>query len=457
MVGEFPEGVNPHYLKHLRAVIASHQVAAASHVIVGNGIRLLVPGTPIDADMLDRVLQHVLRTPIEECLQVVDGITAASFAPIGETLLAKHPLLRALCKAYGAPAPESLAALPLSMPVQALLTVYLQSQPGRLDHIVGVAMLALSLARRILPGDTERHNALALAGLLHDVGELYMDPVHLQKQAPQAEDPWHHFLDHPRAGHRVLLGMDGAGPLVAVAVLQHHERMDGYGYPDAVAGTAFSLDGQIVAAADWLMALVETDAAPLTRARMASQLVPGEFSPAVLEAIATAARSAPDPLVELAQAPPLQDAVPRILRLAETLRRARQAQDWLDERMAAVSPRLRAVLEAGEQRMARIQASFSSTGLDAHSPAQLLAELDAMRDATVYMEIMTLVGELEWRMRELQRKQGGRAELLKPAERLVVEEWMARLQGARRTATSVAAAPRGDASNQASAKPSSVA
>ncbi|MES2424511.1 MAG: HD domain-containing protein [Pseudomonadota bacterium] len=456
MAGEFPEGVNPHYLKHLRAVLASHQVVAARHVMVGNGIRLLVPGTPIDSDVLDRVLQHVLRTPLEECLQVTDGITAASFAPIGEALLERHPLLRALCKAFGAPAPESLAALPLSMPVQALLTVYLQSQPGRLDHIVGAAMLALSLARRILPGDVERHNALALAGLLHDVGELYMDPAHLQAQAPQAEDPWHHFLNHPRAGHKVLLDMEGAGPVVAKAVLQHHERMDGYGYPDAVAGSAFTLDGQIVAAADWLMALVEADAAPLTRARMACQLVPGEFSPAVLEAIATAARLAPDPLVELAKAPPLQDAVPRILRLAETLRRFHKSQDWLDERIALAGPRLRAVLEAGEQRMARIQASFSSTGLDAHSPAMLLAELDAMRDASIYMEIMTLVGELEWRMRELQRKQGGRAELLKPAERAVVEEWVARLKGARRAATPLAA-PRSAASNQASASPSSVA
>jgi hypothetical protein len=56
----------------------------------------------------------------------------------------------------------------------------------------------------------------------------------------------------------------------------------------------------------------------------------------------------------------------------------------------------------------------------------------------------------------LQRKQGGRAELLKPAERQVVEEWMARIRGARR-ASRATASVRGDASNQASARPSSVA
>jgi hypothetical protein len=98
-------------------------------------------------------------------VQVVGGVIPASFEPVGVALLEKYPLLRAMCASERArSAPASLAALTLSLPMQSLLTVYAQYQQDRLDHIVGVAMLAMSLARRLLPGDIDRHRVLATTG-----------------------------------------------------------------------------------------------------------------------------------------------------------------------------------------------------------------------------------------------------------------------------------------------------
>jgi len=429
MTTESPEIVNPHYLDHVVATAQSHEIAATEDIVTGNGIKLMAKGARIDAGVRDRLLEHKLRKPLEDCVRVVDGVTGASLEAIGQALLDKHQLLRALCATQRArSAPESLAALALSVPLQSLLSVYADTQ-GRPEHAVGVAMLALSLARKLLPGDIERHRLLAVAGLVHDVGELYIDPTFLDKGTRLDADKWRHIVTHPLVGHRVLRDMAGAGSAVAAAVLLHHERLDGFGYPRNVGGDAFILDGQIVAAAEWLMALVESDPSPLTRARMADRLVPGEFSPTLLAAVAAAASAAPDEAVELSSVPPLEEAVPRIARLADTLRRFTESRGWIDERIAESGIPLRTVLEAGLQRTLRIQASFSSTGLDAHNAERLLRDMAALHDPNVYVEIVTMVGELEWRMRELERSQRLRASLLSSSERTVVTDLIGRLRG----------------------------
>ena len=431
MTTESPANVNPHYLDHVVATSASREVEVTEEIVSRNGIRLLAKGARIDAATRERLLEHKLRKPLENCVQVVGGVVAELFVPAGEVLLDRHPMLRALCApGRSRSAPATLGALSLSLPMRSLLTIYEQCQQGRLDHAVGVAMLALSLARRLLPGETERHRVIAIAGLVHDVGELYIDPAYLRRDARLDAHQWRHIVTHPLVGHRVLRNLVGAGPAMADAVLLHHERLDGFGYPRGVGGEAFTNDGQILAASEWLMALVESDQSPLTRARMADRLVPGEMSAALLQVIAAAAGEAADVPVEIASAPPLEQAVPRIVRLASTLQRLSQARALIGQRIAAAGPDQRPVLEAGLRRLLRIQASFSSTGLDVSDPQAMLGELAALGDPDVYAEIMTLVGELEWRLREVERRQHLRASLLAAPEQAVVMDLITRLKGA---------------------------
>ena len=433
MSADLPAAVNAHYLDHVVAAgqASAHALAASEDIVSGNGIKLIAEGTPIDAGLRGRLLEHKLRKPLEDCLQIEGDTLLDQLEPLAEALLEKHALVRALCaSAQARGVPASLGALSLSPQLRSLLTVYAQSQEGRLEHTVGVSMLALGLARRLQPGDVDRHRMLAIAGLVHDIGELYIDPSYLVKGTRLAAEQWRHVVTHPLVAHRVLRDMAGAGKPIADAVLQHHERMDGFGYPNGVTGAAFSLDGQIIAAAEWLMAIVEADSSPITRARMADRLVPGEFSPALLGAVSAAAREAPDEPVELAAVPPLRDAVPRIVRLAGTLQRLSESRELIDERIAGAQPLLKEALEAGLQRALRIQASFASTGLDIHNAQQLLDDLAALNDPTVYAEITTLVGELEWRMRELERNQRLRASQMPTEDGAVIGALIDRVRGA---------------------------
>jgi HD-GYP domain-containing protein (c-di-GMP phosphodiesterase class II) len=428
--------VNPHYLDRVIETTEKYSVATTEDIVAASGLKLLARGARVDATMRDRLLQHKLRKPLEHCLEVAEGVDVAQLKPVVDALREKQPLLREICSAEQA---TLICSASLSRPMQSLLTVYATSNAGRLEHATSVAMVAVAIGRKVLPGETQRQGTLALAGLVHDIGELYIDPSFLRKGTRLEAEQWRHIVAHPLVGSRVLRDLAGAGRDVADAVLLHHERLDGFGYPLGAEGNDFTLNGQIIAVAEWLVAMVESRESPLQRAGMAVQLIPGEFDARLLEAVSSMTRAAPDAEVELLSAAPLELAEPRILRLAETFRRFRESRLWIDERIARARPRLKRVLSMGLKRMSRIQASFNSTGLDPENALLIVSELAAMKDAKVYAEVTAVVGELEWRMRELEREQRLHASLLSKQDEAIVTELIARLKG-----TSVA--PRGASS-----------
>lgn len=423
---------NPHYLEHLVATAARQGVEASEDIVSASGIKLLAKGGRLQGDTVDRLLQHKLAKPLEETLQVVGAVTPERLATLAADLSTRHALLRAIgATRDGAGLPSAFAAIGLSPPLRSLLSALDGGRPHGLEHAVGTAMIALWLARRLWPQDGARQQVIAVAGLMHDIGELYIDPACLRRDQRLSASQWRHIVVHPLLAHHVLHRLPGAGPAVAGAVLLHHERLDGFGYPRGVSGEAFTLDGQALAAADALMAMLSSQTSPLTRASMAWRLIPGQFSPAVLDAVEAAAREAGEAPPALADAPPLSKAAPRIERVAATLRRFSESREWIVARLTGASPELRAVVQAGLTRMQRIQSSFSSTGLDSRDPQPLLAELSAQGDARVYVEVVALVGELEWRLRELERAQQLRASLLPEDEQTVVGDIIRRLRGPR--------------------------
>lgn len=429
VAGSPPDGaVNPHYLNHVLATAATRQVQTSEDVYSAQGIKLLAKGATIDASTRDRLLAHKLHKPLEDCVQVVDGVVPELFGPLAEQLQDEHPLLRTLCVPLRAqPVSATLSTPRLSMPVQSLLTVYCNYQGDRLNHSVGVAMLALALARRLLPDHIERHRQLALAGLLHDVGELYIDPAYLVRGTALQPEQWRHIVSHPVIGHRVLQDMPGAGPAVAEAVLNHHERLDGFGYPRGLVEEQVPLDGQILAVSEWLMALIESGSGALARASVASKLIPGEFSPSLLEVINAAARGSGEMGAWLQSLQPLSEMQDEFERVHAALHRFQATRAWLDERIAEGSAALREVLQQGLRRMLRIQASFYSSGLDSMSVDEL--QDDGALEPELKQELAALIGEFGWRLRELERETVLRAGLLTDADLQLVTELVQRLRG----------------------------
>lgn len=97
--------------------------------------------------------------------------------------------------------------------------------------------------------DHDRH-MLAWGALLHDVGKLTVPSEVLNKKAKLTDAEWKQLQGHPGASRDMLVGLsDWLGDWLGAAG-QHHERWDGGGYPDGLAGTEISLAGRITAVAD---------------------------------------------------------------------------------------------------------------------------------------------------------------------------------------------------------------
>jgi putative nucleotidyltransferase with HDIG domain len=120
-----------------------------------------------------------------------------------------------------------------------------------------VARYALELARAA--GLSERECAIVhTAGLLHDIGKQAL-PDHLLLGRAELLPQERRLIErHPADGARLLLRVEGLGE-VATAVLAHHERMDGQGYPDALAGDDIPMTARILAVAEVYDALTAPD------------------------------------------------------------------------------------------------------------------------------------------------------------------------------------------------------
>ena len=105
-----------------------------------------------------------------------------------------------------------------------------------------------ALIARALGLEPERIDRLRLAGLLHDVGKIGIADAILQKRGPLSEEEFEVMKTHTTLGHRILEGaeLDPEGEWV----LHHHERLDGAGYPDGLAGAEVPLESRIILVAD---------------------------------------------------------------------------------------------------------------------------------------------------------------------------------------------------------------
>ena len=99
---------------------------------------------------------------------------------------------------------------------------------------------------------------LALGALLHDVGKLSVPDAILQKPGALDEDEYAVIRRHPVWGRELVSELGGFSPLVATLVVDHHERLDGAGYPRGLDGGEIGLETRILTVCDVYDALIST-------------------------------------------------------------------------------------------------------------------------------------------------------------------------------------------------------
>jgi HD-GYP domain-containing protein (c-di-GMP phosphodiesterase class II) len=156
------------------------------------------------------------------------------------------------------------------------------------DHSGTVAELAALVAAELeLPPAVAFR--VRLAAWLHDLGKVAMPDSILAKPGPLDEAEWEIMRGHPSLGERLVRRFPALAA-AAPGVRHHHERFDGSGYPDRIAGEAIPVEARIVAAADAFAAMTSDRCyrpglgreAALAELRAAAG---GQLDPAVVRAL----------------------------------------------------------------------------------------------------------------------------------------------------------------------------
>ena len=133
--------------------------------------------------------------------------------------------------------------------VQALAEALEVKDPYTRGHSVRVSHYASVIAKEMgLGGELLRR--IELGGHVHDIGKIGVREDVLNKPGKLTNDEYQHIMTHPMVGWKILAPLLGDMPEALNIVRSHHERFDGRGIPDGLAGTNIPLEARITAAAD---------------------------------------------------------------------------------------------------------------------------------------------------------------------------------------------------------------
>jgi putative two-component system response regulator len=121
--------------------------------------------------------------------------------------------------------------------------------PYTRGHSIRVSRYSSAIAQEMGLG-AEVIRQIELGGHLHDIGKIGVREAVLNKPGPLTDEEYEHIMTHPVVGWRILAPVLGDVPLALNIVRSHHERLDGRGVPDGLAGNAIPIEARIASVAD---------------------------------------------------------------------------------------------------------------------------------------------------------------------------------------------------------------
>lgn len=133
--------------------------------------------------------------------------------------------------------------------IQSLAEALEVKDPYTRGHSVRVSQYA-SVIARTMGLDAELIRQVELGGHVHDIGKIGVREAVLNKVGPLTDEEYAHIMTHPLVGWRILAPLLRDTPRALNIVRSHHERLDGRGVPDGLAGDDIPLEARIAAVAD---------------------------------------------------------------------------------------------------------------------------------------------------------------------------------------------------------------
>lgn len=379
---------NPHALATILEASQTKNIIASSDIFDNTGIKLWARDMPVSGALQRKLLDRQLRNPLESCLVAKDGVTAQTLALATQKLVEADTPLSALLRPQAARIAQEVPHLPLHSVVQLLLTAGQASRPESFDH----AVQAMALAGALMAtqgGSTAELRLAMLAGLMHDLGEMYIDPRYGEADADRTLDivSYQQLVVHPHVGQLLISQLTTYPSALSRAIGEHHEHLDGSGYPHALKRESLSALGRLLAVTETACAVLRGEKPYLARMSVALRVVPGEYDLAWVRRISEAASSEPALHAQM----DTQSVQARLNYLDNALAAAVRSTD--EASAAAESPAMKAALVLTRHLLGRLRTGWYASGLWS---VEAISDQDAA-------EVESVEDELCHRLRGIER------------------------------------------------------
>jgi putative two-component system response regulator len=181
--------------------------------------------------------------------------------------------------------------------IQSLAQALEVKDPYTRGHSIRVSDYSVVIART-MGLDAEMVRQIELGGHVHDIGKIGVREAVLNKPGPLTDEEYEHIMTHPMVGWRILSPLLTDTPMALNVVRWHHERVDGRGIPDGLAGSDIPLEARIACVADSFDAMTSSRPYRRNRPRTMDEAIAelrrcsgSQFDAEVLDAFLTAASS----------------------------------------------------------------------------------------------------------------------------------------------------------------------
>ena len=416
-----------HYIGSITALGDTHEVVASQAVLARNGTKLIERGERVDSSLREMLLQHKLAPAIDQCLTVAGSVTQASLRDRAREILDVEPRFQLLRSAL--PSLDQLLnafyAMPLAPALAFRLTVAREQRPEIFEHSLQMTLIALFLAIKSRLPDRDLA-AVAAAGMLHDIGELDVDPELLRPGRRLEAAELRHVYAHPMTAYLILQEYPPYHPEISSAVFEHHERLDGSGYPRGLKGEEIGPVGQILMLAEAVTTLFEKSWRTHGASRLSVMLKMNrrKFSRQLIDHLVGLLHGGQPQGLDSMGEVSAEVVVAQLDQLAEIFRSWHGAYQacTVDAPQVAEEPLVGFVNE----RITGLERTLLETGFHPDELAALTAGIED--DAVALAEMQLMVRESRWQVSDIMNEVSRRGDELKAdaAGRALVEHWLQR-------------------------------
>ncbi|MDO6421974.1 HD-GYP domain-containing protein [Saccharophagus degradans] len=239
------------YKEHIASVSEDHGVVATENICNQHGQTIVASGAQIDSTSSERILKFKLLKPIESSIAIESELSVDDlYQHITDYMCDDNSLFEVYLESNLGTLLRDCCEFAFSYDIiRQKLTVLHYQYPNQFDQTLFVSWFTVLIEKKSGKQDTEIYQSFT-ASICRDLGLLHIDPKILISNEKLTPEQWRQLQSHPIISQKIVEALEGLSDDCARGVLEHHENLDGTGFPSSKLASQLAPLGQILALLD---------------------------------------------------------------------------------------------------------------------------------------------------------------------------------------------------------------